>query len=70
MRDEIDAGPVTDDDYKALQRLVGCEQLGLIASAELLDWRADQQHLRKPDYVDCEAAIRLRSALLQLGVRR
>jgi hypothetical protein len=70
VRDEIDAGPVTDDDYQALQRLVGCQQLGLIASAELLDWRADQQHVRKPDLGDSEAAIRLRAALLQHGVER
>ena len=64
VRDEINMGPVTEDDYKALERLVGCQQLGLIASAELLDWRADQQHIRKPEPAEGDAATRLRSALL------
>jgi hypothetical protein len=68
VREEINAGAVTDDDYKALERLVGCPQLGLIASAELLDWRADEQHLRRPDTADHRAAVRLRSGLL--GVER
>jgi hypothetical protein len=66
VRDEIDAGAVMDDDYQALQRLVGCQQLGLIASAELLDWRAHQRRLCKPAAFDRQAAAQLRSALLRV----
>ena len=69
VRDEIKAGPVTDRDYKALERLIGCQQLGLIASAELLDWRADQQHIKKPAPVDRQAAGDLGAALVQLGAK-
>jgi hypothetical protein len=64
VRDEINAGAVTEGDYKALERLAGCQQLGLIASAELLDWRADQQHIKKPEPADREAATMLKSVLL------
>jgi hypothetical protein len=45
---EVSAGPVIEGDYDALQRLIGREQLGLIASTEMLDWRPDR-HLCKPD---------------------
>jgi hypothetical protein len=65
VRDEINSGAVTEDNYKALERLVGRQQLGLIASAQLLDWRADQQHLGKPDSADYGAAARLSEVLLE-----
>ena len=70
VRAEIKAGPVTDDDYLALERLVGCQQLGLIASVELLDWRAECRHVKKPTVEDLAAASQLKLALLQAGVMR
>lgn len=70
VRAEVPGGGVVDDDYAALQRLVGCEQLGLIASAELLDWRADCRHVKTPAIQDLEAAEQLKLALLRAGVAR
>lgn len=70
VRAEIAAGGVTEDDYPVLERLIGCEQLGLIASAELLDWRAEQRHVKSPTTTDLEAADQLKLALLRAGVKR
>jgi hypothetical protein len=70
VRAEVAAGGVVDDDYQALQGLVGCKQLGLIATTELLDWRADQRHIKKPTTVDLEAAERLKMALVRRTVTR
>jgi hypothetical protein len=64
---ELEAGGVVDDDYRALERLVGCEQLGLIATTEHLDWRADRRHIQLPTIVDRRAAERLKLALLRAG---
>jgi hypothetical protein len=36
---ELERGPVTGDDYRALVQLVGYEQLGLVTTQELLEWR-------------------------------
>jgi hypothetical protein len=67
VRAEIEAGPVTEDDYPVLERLVGREQLGLIASAELLDWRAECRHVKKPGTADRQAAGQLKQLLLSQG---
>ncbi len=44
--DEVRAGEVAARDYTALRGLVPNEQLGRIATAELLDWRADLRRMR------------------------
>jgi len=56
---EVKAGEVAEGDYTALERLVGREQLGLIATAELLDWRADLGRVRHAEGPDREEAQRL-----------
>lgn len=68
VRAEVVGGGVAHEDYAALQRLIGCEQLGLIATVELLDWRAEQRHIKDPEPADHEAAAQLRSTLL-LGMQ-
>jgi hypothetical protein len=70
VRAEIAAGRVTDGDYLALERLIGCQQLGLIASVELLDWRAEQRQVKEPTNEDLEAAEQLKRALERAGVQR
>ena len=70
VRAEIAAGGVTEDDYPVLERLIGCEQLGLIASTELLDWRAECRHVKQPATADLEAAEQLKLALLRAGAKR
>ncbi|MGH2861464.1 MAG: Tn7 transposase TnsA N-terminal domain-containing protein [Solirubrobacteraceae bacterium] len=67
---EVAGGAVTEGDYLALERLIGCEQLGLIASAELLDWRAEHRHIGNPAVQDLQAAEQLKRALQQMGVKR
>lgn len=68
--DEIEAGPITGDDYLALSRLIGREQLGLIASAELLDWRGDRRHIQRPVTPDRDTAEQLKLTLLGAGVKQ
>ena len=59
VADEVQAGAVTEGEYTALTSLVGREQLGLIATAELFDWRTDPKHVRQADGPDREEARRL-----------
>jgi hypothetical protein len=70
VRAEIAAGGVTDSDYAELERHVGCQQLGLIATTDLLDWRAEQRHIKRPAPADREAADMLKLALLRVGLKR
>lgn len=56
VTEEIAAGAVSGKDYKALVDLVGREQLGRIAAAELLDWRADPGRVRAAEGHDREEA--------------
>lgn len=56
---EVAAGEVTGGDYTALRGLVSNEQLGLIATAELVDWRADVRRVRQPNGPDREEARQL-----------
>lgn len=49
---------MTDEDYTALKQLVGAEQLGLSATAELLQWRADQHRIQHAEESDREEAQR------------
>ena len=68
--DELKAGPITGEDYLALSRLVGREQLGLIASTESLDWRGGWRHLQRPTEADHDAAEQLKLTLLRVGMAR
>ena len=43
---EVQRGPVTGEQYLALRRLVGYEQLGLVATAELLEWQPSTGELK------------------------
>ncbi len=43
---EMASGPVAGPDYKALQQLIGNEQLGLIATRALPDWRPDSGRIQ------------------------
>jgi hypothetical protein len=55
--DEVGAGEVSAGDYTALRGLVSNDQLGLIATAELLDWRADLRrvrHAKRPDRTEAQ----------------
>jgi hypothetical protein len=55
--DEVEAGQVAAGDYTALRGLVSNEQFGLIATAELLDWRADLRrvrHAKGPDRTEAQ----------------
>jgi hypothetical protein len=56
---ELAAGPITSTTYKTLQQLIGYEQLGLIATHEMLDWRTDPGHIRPARGEDRENAKRL-----------
>jgi hypothetical protein len=49
---EVDSGPVNGDDYDALIRLVGYEQLGLIATQQLLEWRPGIGHINRAGTTD------------------
>lgn len=66
---EVNAGSVIEGDYDALQRLIGREHLGLIASTEMLDWRPDR-HIRKPDDDDRAEASELSEVLRGNAVER
>jgi hypothetical protein len=57
--DEVAAGEVAGGDYSALRGLVSNEQLGRIATAELLDWRADVRRVREAKGPDREEARQL-----------
>lgn len=58
VADEVRAGEVADGNYAALRQLVPIEQLGLIATAELLDWRVDLRRIRQADGPDRDEARR------------
>lgn len=47
VTDELKAGTVRGGDHTALRTLVGSEQLGLIATQQLLDWRPDSRSLTR-----------------------
>lgn len=49
---EVDAGPVTAGDYEALVRLVGYEQLGVVATQELLEWRPGAGYVKRSETTD------------------
>jgi len=55
----VNEGPVVGQDYTALARIVGAEQLGLTATIDLLDWRATRSHVRQGDGSDQAEARRL-----------
>lgn len=57
--DEVAAGELAAGDYTAVRGLVSDDQLGLIATAELLDWRADLRRVRHAQGPDREEAQRL-----------
>lgn len=59
VTDEVQAGPVADEEYTALTGLVGRDQLGIIATAELLDWRAGAGQIRHAEGPDRYEARRL-----------
>lgn len=59
VADEVHARGVTGGDYEALLGLVGQEQLGLITTADLLDWRADIGRVRHAAGPDREEARHL-----------
>jgi len=55
--DEVQAGEVAAREYTALRGLVSNDQLGWIATAELLDWRADLRrvrHAKEPDRTEAQ----------------
>lgn len=57
VMEEVAAGEVAAREYTALRGLVSNEQLGLIATAELLDWRADLRrvrHAKGPDRTEAQ----------------
>jgi hypothetical protein len=54
----VDERAVVGQNYTALARLVGAEQLGLTATAELLDWRTAQCRLERGIGSDCDEAKR------------
>lgn len=54
----VNDGPVKGNEYGALVSLVGYEQLGIIATAELLDWRADRRCIKHSDGADRTEAAR------------
>lgn len=58
VTDEVHAGAVSDGDYTAMKWLVGGEQLGLSATAELLQWRPDKQRIQQAEGLDGEEARR------------
>jgi TnsA endonuclease N terminal len=49
---EVKCGPISGGHYQALERLVGKEQLGLVATADLLDWRADPGYVKRAEGAD------------------
>jgi hypothetical protein len=46
---ELESGAVTGDNYVALQRLVGYEQLGLIATAGVLAWQPSMGQIKRAE---------------------
>jgi hypothetical protein len=49
---EIKRGPITGGDYRALERLLGKDQLGLVATVDLLDWRTDPGYVKRAEGTD------------------
>lgn len=56
---EVQSGPVTTGEYTALKSLVGPEQLGLTATAELLQWRPDRGRIQHAEGSDRQEARQL-----------
>lgn len=54
----VSDGPVKDNEYSALVSVVGYEQLSIIATDELLDWRADRRCVKHSDGPDRNEAAR------------
>jgi hypothetical protein len=49
---ELKRGQISGGDYQALERLLGKEQLGIVATADLLDWRTDPGHVKRAEGAD------------------
>jgi hypothetical protein len=64
---EVRAGEMTGGDYRALESLVGREQLGLSATADLLDWRDDIGRVRCAEGPDRVEARRFWALIDQHG---
>ena len=67
---EVDAGPVMGDDYDALMRLAGYEQLGLTATEELLEWRPGMRHVKRARPNDRDQMRWLWALIDQQGLER
>ncbi|HTU28315.1 MAG TPA: TnsA endonuclease N-terminal domain-containing protein [Solirubrobacteraceae bacterium] len=59
VTEEVQAGAVTAGEYTALRSLVGPQHLGLIATAELLQWRPDRGRIQHADGPDRQEAQQL-----------
>lgn len=70
IRSEVARGPVTSCTYEAIRSLVGYEQLGLTATAELLDWRSTRNTLRRARGRDKAEAARLWALVDRRAERR
>ena len=55
----VKEGAVVGQEYRALAELVSSNELGLTATAELLDWRPHRSHIRRAEGADQAEARRL-----------